>query len=432
MTTPRLPGPSASTVAHRAPSAAPEAAAPSAAAAVAGLPWRSLLVLALATFVMVTAEMLPTAVLRPMSAGLGVSEASTGVLVSLWAGAVVVASFPLVRLTARRDRRAVVAAALVALAVSAAATGLAPTYEVAVGARLVGAAAVGLLWATANAYTADLVPDALLGRGVAVVLGGATLGMVLGTPLANLVAQVAGWRAAFAGLAVATLAVAVLVRTVLAPAVPAAAPAAVAPAGAGPGAWPMLALTVAVGVLLVGHYGAYTFVTRLVEAPARELPGGASGLLLLCGVASAVGVAVVGRFGARTTAALAVSGGATAVALLALGVVDVHPLLGAAVVALWGLASGTVPPVAQTAILRLGGPARRATAGALIPVVFNGGIAVGAALAAALVAGVGVSALPGPAAGVVLVATVAATVVAARPRAAQQGGATGSPVPVRR
>src|SRR5690606_22768755 len=49
------------------------------------LPWPALLVLGSATLVMVPGEMLPTAVLGAMSAGLGVTEASTGMLVSLWA-----------------------------------------------------------------------------------------------------------------------------------------------------------------------------------------------------------------------------------------------------------------------------------------------------------------------------------------------------------
>ncbi|MFI2104786.1 MFS transporter [Isoptericola sp. NPDC019693] len=387
------------------------------------LPWPSLLVLGAATFTMVTAEMLPTAVLPQMSAGLGVDESRTGLLVSVWAAVVVVASFPLVRLVAGRDRRAVIAVALGGLAASSLATALAPTYGVAVGARLGGAAAVGLLWASANAHVADLVPDRLLARAVAVVLGGATLGMVLGTPLASLVTRAVGWRAAFAGLAAVTLVVAVLVRTLVARAgdpvgaggrglgddVPAGAG---APAGShGPG--PMIAVTAVVGVLLVGHYGAYTYVTRLVETPAAAVPGGVSTLLLVFGVASALGVALAGRFGARTAPALALAAAATALALLGLVVVDVHPVVGVVVLVAWGAASGALPPLAQTLILRLGGVERRATAAALIPVVFNGGIAVGAAAASLVVAEGGASALPVPAA-VVVAATAVALVVGAR------------------
>ena len=140
-----------------------------------GLPWRALLVLACATLIMVTGEMLPTAVLPQMSAGLGVSQASTGLLVSLWAAVVVVASFPLVRLTSRLGRRTVIAGSLAVFAFSSAVTALAPNYAVAVAGRTLGAAAVGLLWATVNAYAADLVPDRLLARATAVVLGGAAL-----------------------------------------------------------------------------------------------------------------------------------------------------------------------------------------------------------------------------------------------------------------
>lgn len=365
------------------------------------LPWPSLLVLGAGTLFMVTAEMLPTAVLEQMSTGLGVAESSTGLLVSMWAAVVVVLSFPLVRLTRRWDRRAVIAGGLAVLALSSALTALAPTFPVAAGARILGASAVGLLWATTNAYVADLVSDRLLGRAIAVVLGGATLGMVVGTPLARLVADAAGWRAAFWALAVLSLLAAVAVRTVVARA---AGPDGTTPDGSVPSAdgtavarrrmGRLLAVTGLVALVLVGHYGAYTYITRLTEAPALALPGGMSTLLLVFGLASAVGVALAGRFGDRSGPALVVSVAATALTVLGLGVADVSPVIGVAVVVAWGIVSGGLPPFAQTLILRLAGPERRSFAGALIPVLFNGGIAVGAALASLVVAGSGVSALP--------------------------------------
>jgi predicted MFS family arabinose efflux permease len=364
------------------------------------LPWPSLLVLGAGTLLMVTAEMLPTAVLEQMSTGLGVAESSTGLLVSVWAAVVVVLSFPLVRLTRRWDRRAVIAGGLAVLAVSSALTALAPTFQVAVGARILGASAVGLLWATTNAHVADLVPDRLLGRAIAVVLGGATLGMVVGTPLARLVADAAGWRAAFWALAVLGLLGAVAVRLVVAPAavsdgsMPGDAEPTTAGAGAGRGMRRLLAVTGLVALVLVGHYGAYTYITRLTEVPAQALPGGMSALLLVFGLASAVGVALAGRLGDRSGPALVVSVAATALAVLGLGAVEASPVVGIAVVVAWGVVSGGMPPFAQTLILRLAGPERRSFAGALIPVLFNGGIAVGAGLASFVVAGSGVAALP--------------------------------------
>ena len=295
----------------------------------ARMPWPSLLVLGAATFVMVTAEMVPTAVLPEMSEGLGVSEAQTGLLVSVWAAVVVVGSFPLVRLTQRFDRRAVIVWSLVALAASVAVTAMAPVYPIAVAGRLLGALSVGLLWATTNAYTADLVADRDLARAVAVVLGGATLGMVIGTPATSLLAQGAGWRAAFWGLAVAALVAAVLVRTVVRAPYPDAAASSASSTDASPttspddapaarggvprGIRPMVSLVALIALLLVGHYGTYIFITRLVEAPATQVPGGVGTMLLVFGLASAGGVVVAGRFGERTDRAIVVSAVVTAV-----------------------------------------------------------------------------------------------------------------------
>lgn len=393
-------------------------------------PWFPLLVLGGATFTMVTAEMLPAAVLPQMSAGLGVSEPRIGMLVSVWAAVVVIGSFPLVRLTRRIDRRTVIVAALVVLAASAALTAMAPGYAPAVAARLLGALAVGLLWATTNAVTADLVADRHLARAVAVVLGGATLGMVFGLPAGSLVADAVGWRAAFSGLAGLALVAGVLVFLVVRAPVSAAgsgapgettssgaadaATRADGSAGRAGGIRPLLVLTLLVALLLVGHYGAYTFITRLVESPAAVVPGGVGTMLLVFGLASAAGVVLAGRFGARTERALLISSITTAAAVLALSVVDAHPAIGIVVVVAWATASGALPALAQTLILRLAGTEHRSFAGALIPVLFNLGIAVGAALASLVVGSTGIAALPALAAAVVAAAVVGLAVGHAR------------------
>lgn len=369
------------------------------------LPLPALLVLGGATLVMVTGEMLPTAVLSPMSTGLGVTDSAAGLLVSLWAAVVVVASFPLVHLVRRVPRTTVIAGSLAAFGLASALTALAPSYGIVVGARTLGAAAVGLLWATVNAHVADLVPDRLLGRATAVVLGGATLGMVLGTPLGRFVADLAGWRAAFWVLAVASGIAAVLVRLVVPSALPAPHREAGEEADAGAGSLrPMVLVTGLVALVLIGHYGAFTFITRLGEPADAALPGGMGSVLLVFGLASAIGVALAGRVVGDTRPALVAATVATAAALLALGAAGQDRWLVLGAVMAWGVVSGALPPLAQTLILRLAGPARRSLAGALIPVLFNGGIALGAAFAAGMVALGGSGALVVPAAALVALA----------------------------
>lgn len=381
-------------------------------------PWPAVVVLSAATMLMVTAEMLPTAVLGRMSTGLDVAEADIGALVSLWAAVVVVVSFPLSRLARTRRARPVIVVALLVLALSSMLTALAPSFGFAVLARVLGAGAVGLLWATVNAFVADLVPDRLLVRAIGIVLGGGTLGMVIGTPLARLLADAGDWRWAFAALGAALGAAAIAVRVT----VPLRDRQDVRPDRPGEGAAhrspALLPVAFLVAICLVGHYGAYTFITRLAGSAAPVLPGGMSGLLLVFGLSSALGVGVAAWFGEHTTASLVIALAVTGAAIASLSAAAAAaPALSIAIVVLWGVGSGAFPPLAQTLILRIAGPGRRDFAGALIPVLFNGGIALGAGAASALVGAAGPLALPLPAAAIVLVASVLVGFVAS-PRAA--------------
>lgn len=370
------------------------------------VPWPSLLVLAGVTFVLVAGEMLPTAVLPYMAADLGVPVPQVGLLVSSWAAVVVVASFPLVRLTSRWGRRRTVSAALVLFASASLLTALAPSFAAALGSRLAAAAACGLLWATINAHTAAIVPERRLGRAVAVVLGGGTLGSVVAVPAANAAAQAWDWRGAFAVLAALGLAGAVAVALVVVPGAPGGTTAQPErPAGAGRGA--LLAVTAyaaAGAVLLAGHFAAFTFVTELLARSTADL----ATLLLAFGVASALGVVAAGRVADLRPGVLLLAD-ATLLTVTMVALTGVGAWAGAdlAVVLVWGLASGAVGPLAQTAIMRAAGPALRSLAGTTVPVAFNLGIAVGAAAGSGAVDRLGVSALPWLAGGVALLATLA-------------------------
>ena len=133
-----------------------------------------------------------------------------------------------------------------------------------------------VLWATVNAHVADIVPSHSLATGVAVVLGGATLGTVIGVPLASFVAQGWDWRVAFGALAVLGGVAAVLVRAVVTSAVASASTDehAATPVGR---LRPVLVVAGLVGLVLVGHFAAFTFVTRLVATRLRGYPASSAG-----------------------------------------------------------------------------------------------------------------------------------------------------------
>ena len=382
-----------------------------------GMPWAALLTMALTTFIVVSGEMMPAAVLPALAADLGVSLPSAGLLVSGWAAMVVVATFPLTRLTARLPRPVVVAWALTVFALATLATAFASTYAVAMGSRLIAAGATGLLWATVNAHAAAIVRPQRIARAAAVVLFGGMLGTVAAIPAASALAGAFGWRVPFAGLGALALVGAGAVAVVLRP----------QPGGGGgqegttretgPSMLWGLVLVAALGSLVMaGHFAAFTFVAELLLP--SVVP--AAVLLLVFGLAGAAGVALVGitsdRYpgGVPALVALAMAGG-----LIALPGLGRGPAFDVVVMVGWGTVAGAVGPALQAALMRMAGPGHLRIAGALMPVAMNLGIALGAAAGSGVIHRWSLGLLPPLAATPALIAAMGLLVVGWRARRRQ-------------
>jgi predicted MFS family arabinose efflux permease len=148
---------------------------------------------------------------------------------------------------------------------------------------------------------------------------------------------------------------------------------------------------VVVALLVVGHFGAYTYVRPVLEGLAIDAPLIGT-LLLVYGVAG-----VLGNFVAGTAAVRSVRRTVLVLAGLLVGAVvllAVAPSAPAAAVALvvWGLGYGGVSVTAQTWMM-VAAPDDRETASSLFAGVFNGAIALGAVGGGLVVDGFGPAAV---------------------------------------
>lgn len=342
--------------------------------------WLVLAVLTAATFWTVTAEMLPSGLLPSMSRDLGVPESVIGGLVSAWAVTIAIAGIPLVRLTLRIPRTVLLTASLAATAPSTLLMALAPGFAFALVGRVLAATAHGLFWALVVAYVAGIVDPQRLGRALSVVLAGPTLAGLAGLPAAAFIAGHTSWRVVCAGLALVLALTSlalwlVLPRRAVAPKTPEAT-----------GAWDRSARSVVLvaiggGLVLVGHFAAFTYVTALVTGLGGLASDTIPVMLLILGATGGLGVAVSGvaadRFprGALTTAATLVAAG---LGVLLLG--DHRPAVFVTGIIVWGVAIGGFPPILQAQVLRVSSPAFRPLAGSIVITVLNLGIAAGATL----------------------------------------------------
>ncbi|WP_353816455.1 MFS transporter [Agromyces sp. SYSU T00266] len=370
------------------------------------MPWRALVALAAAVFLSITIEMLPTGLLPEMSADLGVGAPLVGLLVSVFAFTVVATSTPLTALLKRMPRRTLITIVLVVLGLSTAASALVPDYGQLVAFRIVGGVAHGLFWALVGAYPARLVGEQHLGRAVSVVLGGGTLALIAGVPLATALGQAVGWRWAFGVVAALTLAGAAVVRAVLPPdgtPAPSTASADRAEATGGPAAEPaaarrsmrgVVAVSIVTAVVMIGQYAALTYVAPLLTDVVGASSAAVAPLLFASGLAGAVGLFVAGSPIARDSARALV--GAMLLLAVALLVIAAEPGLWPAIIAytVWGFAFGAIPPLLQTRLLQAAPAERRDAASALYTTAFNVGIGGGALVGAVLFDAVGVGAVP--------------------------------------
>jgi predicted MFS family arabinose efflux permease len=367
-------------------------------------PWWAVSAIGLATFSVVTTEMLPVGLLTPIAEDLGASTGTAGLMISL--PALLAALFaPLVVIAAGGiDRRRILCALLGLLLAANLASALAPGIGWLLAARVLVGFCMGGIWAIAGGLAARLVPAQRIGLATSIIFGGVAAASVLGVPLGALIGDALGWRSAFVAMALFSAAVMLLHLRVV-PALPVST--SVRPQqfvqqlghrGLQRGLWLTL-------LLVAGHFVAFTYVRPLLTSVSSMDASWIGALLFAYGLAGIAGNFIAGPLAARHPRGtlLAIASGLLLTPLLFLWVGST-PSAGIAVL-LWGLAYGGVSVGLMSWMMRAV-PQAVEVATALYVGVFNIGIAMGAWSGGRLLDGVGLHANLWAAAGLAMVATL--------------------------
>lgn len=354
-------------------------------------PWLAVSAVGLATFSVVTTEMLPVGLLTSIAGSLGTSMGRAGLMISL--PALLAALFaPLVVMAAGgMDRRRILCGLLALLVLANLASALAPSLIWLLAARVLVGFCMGGIWAIAGGLAARLVPQASMGLATSIIFGGVAAASVLGVPLGALIGDFAGWRWAFGGMAGFSALVLALHVAVL-PALPATGSASLRQFShqlANRRLQAGLALTL---LLVAGHFMSFTFVRPLLLTVSGFDAQWMSALLLAYGITGIAGNFLAGIIAARRTvpSLAAIAMGLLLAPVLFLSVGD-SPTGGGAVLLVWGLAYGGVSVGLMTWMMQAA-PRAVEIATALYVGVFNIGIALGSWAGGQLVDGWGLHA----------------------------------------
>lgn len=367
------------------------------------LPLGGLLALAMAAFITLLTEILPSGLLPQMAASLGQSEALIGQLVTVYAVGSLVSAIPLTIATQSWRRRTLLLLAIAGFAVVNTVTAISDSFAVTLVARFVAGMSAGLLWALAAGYAARMVPEHLQGRAIAIAMVGAPLALSLGIPTGTFLGTLLGWRWTFgvmSGLTV-LLVVWVLVSVPDFPGQKRGQEFGLKAVFTLPGVRPVLFVVFA---YVLAHNTLYTYIAPFLE-PAG-LKDRADIVLLVFGLASLFGIWITGALIDRWLRELVLASVALfGLSAVALGIAGTVPAVIYGAVAVWGLAFGGVGTLFQTASAKAAGNAAD-VAQSMLVTTWNLAIAGGGILGGLLLSGFGVAPFPWVLA-VLLIATFA-------------------------
>lgn len=347
--------------------------------------------LSLAAFVFNSSEFMPIGLLTDIGSSFGTSEATTGLMISIYAWAVAVLSLPLMLLGSRVPPRRLIVVVVTVFAVGQLCSALASTFVLLVCARLIVACAHAVFWSIASPFAVRVVRDEHGATAMSMIVTGTSIAMIFGLPMGRVVGLVVGWRMTFGIIAAISAGIVFYLLTVF-PQVEHGESFQLSQLPSLFANRVLVAIYLMTVLLASAYYVGYSYIEPFLAQVAGMPDGLITAALMAFGAAGMVGSVLFSRLYDRHSAPfLAVFTACLPLSLLFMGPATISPVAVFGVCVLWGTAATAFNVACQAEIISVTSTEASAVAMSIFSGIFNLGIGLGSWVGGRVVEGVGIA-----------------------------------------
>lgn len=159
--------------------------------------WLALTGLTFATFIFNTSEFIPIGLLTDIQKEFALTEATVGLLISVYAWVVMLLSLPLMIMVSRMELRRLMLWLIGLFGICQVLSYLSTSYSMLMASRIGVACTHAVFWSVVSPIAVRIAPAKHKALALSMVITGSSVAMVLGMPLGRMIGLHVGWRMTF-------------------------------------------------------------------------------------------------------------------------------------------------------------------------------------------------------------------------------------------